>query len=329
MPATKIWAWLREICKKWYPVLAFVFYLWELINLLAIPALILAVPALLVTLIVNAANISPKDLSSFAEPLGNFLGTDTYIILLKYRWPITIACSSAVLLAISAFYTRLRIKWQSMRCLDDILREYRDFLDALRSFTLKSIEKRRMDDSEYTKYINEISADMETFLITSANRMSVLFQSYTRSRCHVSVKLFDPETSLVRTVARDEMSPDNRSSVDENMDWYPYQNNTAFQSILDDKTKSRFVSNHLRVLHLLRKYKNGNPEWKNLYTACVVVPITKNTHANTINRTSVLGFLCVDNRSGGFDKKVCPHLLQSLARLYHFVLIAASAAPKI
>jgi hypothetical protein len=193
----------------------------------------------------------------------------------------------------------------------------------LRQTTIASIKDGKMPRDKYEQYRQEAYATIDRFLITTANRISALFQQVTGRKCHVSIKLFEIEK--IRTVTRDDGAFANRREIDEHMNWYPYKDNTAFERILDDPQVKVFVSNHLLLQNLLGNYKNTNPKWKSLYSACMVVPITKKTHSAEINKDSVLGFLCVDNRSGGFEQKIGLNLLQSFARMYEFVFIASAA----
>ncbi len=308
-----------EKSKTWYPVLAILYYGG------AILAVISAVLVTIATAIVNYANKSQKDLENFVEPFGTLFSPSAYVFLIEHRWAIIIACGTLVMLFAFIFHRRLRRRLDGIYAIDDVAREYCLFLFKLRESTIESIKDGKMSHEQYEEYSNKAYAEVDKFFILSVTRIAALFEQITGNKCHVSVKLFDTESKKIRTRARDDSALTNRAEIDKNLGWYEYSNNTAFLQILDDENAKFFLSNNLRFLSVFKKYKNSNPDWKALYTACMVVPITGKTHGAQINHESVLGFLCVDNLGGGFDKKVGLQLLYSFARMYEFVFIAAAA----
>ncbi|SRR6266478_7905760 len=77
---------------------------------------------------------------------------------------------------------------------------------------------------------------------------------------------------------------------------------------------SKNISNHLQLLWLLRLYRNANDEWRKHYRAVAVAQITTTLHPANLDLLRVYGFICIDNRSGGFDNGVCRELLTHLVR---------------
>lgn len=201
----------RRWAKQWYPTFAVGYYVIGLLSFLGL----LAIPALLVTLLVNFANRSPKDLATFSEPLGRLLSPNAYIFLLVYRWPIMTACLLLISSMVYSAYADQQRKLLSMGLIDDVARQYREFLDRLRSYTLQSMQAGKMEEPQFERYEQNMFADTDDFFVRSANRISVLFGQYTDRRCHVSIKLFDPLAAKVKTVARDSLALENRGSVDE------------------------------------------------------------------------------------------------------------------
>ncbi len=63
-------------------------------------------------------------------------------------------------------------------------------------------------------------------------------------------------------------------------------------------------------------YKNRNYEWSKLYNATIVVPIQANLSGDKRNKNMViLGFLCCDNITGGFDRKEVKDFLAAIGDL--------------
>lgn len=163
------------------------------------------------------------------------------------------------------------------------------------------------------KSYNKLSRQIDEFLRRFTTHICKVFSSYTGKPCHVAIKTLNEEkiTSWVRETS---MSDSTRSSIDEALLSFPYQENTAFTRILDMEKFCYYLNNHLRFSSIINRYKNANPNWKKSYNATLVVPITLKTHPQKINKENVWGFICVDNKGGGFDKAAA-WLLSSFARI--------------
>lgn len=162
----------------------------------------------------------------------------------------------------------------------------------------------------------KIIVEIDTYLRAICGEIQKIFSIYTNSYCHVSVKLYDVDSGQVSTFVRDTMSYVDRSVNDDHVKSYPYTDNTAFKSILENPKIDHFCSNWLRLRHAFGFYKNSHEGWKELYRATIVVPLSFRYHSADINHENVVGFLCVDNRNGNFDSRMCLDILHCFSRVF-------------
>lgn len=222
---------------------------------------------------------------------------------------------------------RTKKKWLGVsEALDDFQRHYGSRISKLiLSYGITEEDLEYLQDELDLDFIMEMMpGELVAFLRDSMAGVSRIFTKYTGRKCHTSLKLFNNNTGVVTTYARDLVSGDRRDGIDECMTSYPYEGNSAFVQILDDENSSAFVSNRLILKSRFGSYKNAHVGWKKFYDASLVVPITANTQGGAINQQNVWGFLCVDNKGGGFDDKECQLLLSSIARIYHNIFVALS-----
>src|ERR1700692_4617475 len=155
--------------------------------------------------------------------------------------------------------------------------------------------------------------DHSTYLCA---RISEMFEILARSKCHTTIKSFDPATGVVKTRARDGLMHNrDRSQADEGSTAFLFDDHTAFSNILVNPRRYMFLSNHLLLRSLFRGYTNKNPDWRGFYRATVVVPITAKRRASEINKNSVLGFITVDSRRGHFTKSTSRLILSLFTEL--------------
>ncbi len=181
-----------------------------------------------------------------------------------------------------------------------------------------------LSDADYEK----MAEDLQNFLTESCAGVSKIFSAFTGKKCHTSIKTYSNETDLISPRARDNIADDLRSGTDEILENYLYKENTAFKNIIDDPNTSSFTNNWLRLSSALGKYRNYNQEWKKHYRATLVVPITEKTMPESIDKNSIWGFLCVDNKGGGFSTGADKYLLSSFARIYLNIFFALSIYKK-
>ncbi|MBS4051432.1 MAG: hypothetical protein KGZ69_09525 [Methylomonas sp.] len=163
--------------------------------------------------------------------------------------------------------------------------------------------------------------------------MAEYFSVITRSECHVSVKVFlndkkGVRSDLLKTFAR---SGDAHSGITKSR-WLldqqtgdkgklNYFKNTAFKSIIDEDDRRYYLQNNLYFQHMVRLYENQNKKWKELYRATLVVPITLANNSDEINKSTVAGFLCIDNKKGRFDRAIALQNAMNFAKIACAIII--------
>lgn len=225
----------------------------------------------------------------------------------------------------------LVIAWACSR-----LRRYWRMRTAIRNsfFTAKAFDALREADQEVSKILDRQRTSRERLNQTVENcyvrtqevlnEISRFYGAYTGRPCHVSLKTFgirEGTASTLTTFVRDsEHRPYERKQIDEELEGFAYGDNTAFAQIIDTP-KEFFVSNHLRLCALLGRYKNRNPHWTDYYSATLVVPLTDQINGEKISLATAIGFLCVDNQGGGFDRGIAVFSGRLFARLLYPVIV--------
>lgn len=157
------------------------------------------------------------------------------------------------------------------------------------------------------------------------NQIARFFSVYTDHESCASLKLFKVKggrrTHFIHTPVRDDQRRSRmRDIVDERYPLYDYRENTAFDMIVNDQDRRWFVANDLLRLEKAGRYVNGRKGWQGDYTATPVVPITDQYESSAIDKHNVIGFLCVDNKGGGFDEQFCAHVMFAFARITYGIL---------
>jgi hypothetical protein len=156
----------------------------------------------------------------------------------------------------------------------------------------------------------------EPYLCRLCDGLSQTFAALTGRSCHGTFKVFDSSSGEVTTIARDQLAHNlHRSETDRALEGYPYTNNSAFKTILDNPSANRYHSNHLKWRAALGLYKNGNRAWRKSYSATMVIPVSDQGQPGAISRDTVLGFLCVDSRAGCFGGQVQRAFLSAYASI--------------
>ncbi|NJD39236.1 MAG: hypothetical protein FIA89_13080 [Geobacter sp.] len=184
----------------------------------------------------------------------------------------------------------------------NIIHEYRNILLYLMADTSL------MSDTEFLS----IQSSFKKYFIFLLANTKELFDIITGDDCSTCIKIFYDETNL-KTFLRDPVSYRTRSEADKRMPLFPYYNNTAFKVIMNkDVSDTYYCCNNLVDD---ADYINTNPRWRHQYNAALVTPIRVAYPTEDGEDSHVLGFICVDNLKGNFDKDVCLNALSAIGDL--------------
>ena len=273
-----------------------------------------------ITAITFAVGYAERFESEFSEFVKRVLDSDYYLFLFSNRYQIIFIFLPLFISYILFIYFRKIYRWKKVcRLLDDFQARYGDQISHLIA-TYGAKRGSIATEDDFAK----MSVELQQFIEGTINEISKIFRAYTGKACHASIKTYSSKTEIITTRARDIISDNRRHSTDEALDNFQYKDNTAFKIILDNPRKWFFKSNHLRLRKLFGLYINKNKEWCKYYRATLVTPITKKSHPEKITKNSVWGFLCVDNKWGGFDGGAAPYLLSSFSRIYVNIFYALS-----
>lgn len=177
---------------------------------------------------------------------------------------------------------------------------------------------------------NESISKSHNFIAHLLNSSKNIFDIYTGDKCAVCIKLFSQNhpshankghltrsEKQVETLARDSTSRTSRCTHVDDKKTYSYKANTAFQKIIDQMDiQNYWFCNDLRSQN---DYFNGNPLWNKYYNATAVIAIAD---PDDVGPERIIGFLCVDNMNGGFEKDVTKLTLSIMANTLYYVLTA-------
>ncbi len=158
--------------------------------------------------------------------------------------------------------------------------------------------------------------ELKIFFMRMLSNIKEVFDVYTGNACAACVKLLSKDD--VSTYLRDDISSRERSRADNSPSLvrsFDYRRNTAFRKILSGAIPAVYYSNDLLGE---KDYENANPDWHKNYSATLVVPI-RFVYDESTGKSSVLGFICVDNKGGGFDD-VSVNILASFADLSFYIM---------
>ena len=108
---------------------------------------------------------------------------------------------------------------------------------------------------------------------------------YSKCAFDISVKRFDKNSNTIYTIA----STDRASSIMDNNIMDKPEENTEFNSILNEHYEYFFVSDIDDFDELIMPYKSSNANWKSFYRSSIVVPITKKQEPFS----HIIGFICI------------------------------------
>ena len=141
------------------------------------------------------------------------------------------------------------------------------------------------------------SEEAEKYLTNALDAVKRTFDEITHDNCACTIKMLNSDGS-VRTYLRDRQCPASRYCADIELPRYPARANSAFRILTcQSHLFTHFVSNNLSADS---GYDNVNPDWMKHYNACLVAAIRPAVTC-LHRRDEIFGFLCVDNRAGGFS----------------------------
>jgi hypothetical protein len=230
-----------------------------------------------------------------------------YLVLFTFN-----ALLVALLIAIFQIF-RSRRRWRF------VVGEIRNSIELHLEFRQR-IAKMKASNSRIERA--RVSTEARGHVIELCGRITQIFEHLLHEQCHTTVKSFSPETGGVSTRARDAMTHNaERVQADEGINSYSYEDNTAFQRILDDENCYMFLSNYLWLRATCGSYKNSNESWMNFYRAAIVLPITRMRNKKKINKDTVIGFLCVDSFRGRFWSRNSRTILLVFVVMIHDVML--------
>ncbi len=207
--------------------------------------------------------------------------------------------------------------------------------DQLRNtiFDLVDVHNKCQSQEERKNFnTSKYEGENRLFYLFLINNVKTIFDILSDSECSVCIKILEQQQSStdlsVKTLLRDSGSYRERDSSNTVIRNYSYEENTAFKNIMSyDIPQNYYVSDNLLSE---RVYENINENWNDYYNATLVCPIRlklEEGEDNSSNIYTVIGFICIDNKKGGFDNRICIQLLASIADsifnhfyLYHKVM---------
>ena len=201
----------------------------------------------------------------------------------------------------------------------------------LLSSTLK--ELRQIFDSRtglssfYSKKYHGIEPEIDLndatqrYVIGLIQRTKTIFDTLTGDNCSVCIKLLsepsvasDARPPMIVKTVRDPLSSATRFFADG--EEFSALENTAFKYIIGEKSRRYFYfNNDLYREYVMGEYENSRPSWPKFYNATAVCAI-KNPSKDGVDE--IIGFLCVDNFKGRFDKEItCETMKMITSSLYY------------
>lgn len=174
---------------------------------------------------------------------------------------------------------------------------------------------------EFYKYSSEV-----------LSHIARLFGRYTGFTCAASIKVFSASKAAKREIDHDKRSPRSPSYVftlardpashyergrayQSGNEIYSYTENSAFFDIIHVSERDGYYFGNDLHGQPVGIYRNSNPKWKDFYDS-VAVSSLKNPTSRAIKQS--IGFLCVDNKGGGFDDRSCRVLLDCCASIVYY-----------
>ena len=168
----------------------------------------------------------------------------------------------------------------------------------------------------------QICHHFEKYMLSLLSNVSSTCAKITQDECSSCIKLC--RESELKTLYRDSISNRTREESDYTQRGqvfvYDRTENYAFELISNPDVKDTFFACDNLKDH--GNYHNSNPNWNKLYNATIVVPIQANLSENKRKKEiHILGFLCCDNMSGGFENKEIKDFLSATGDLLYSLFL--------
>jgi len=210
--------------------------------------------------------------------------------------------------------------------LTNTLKELRKIFDSRTG--LSSFFSKRYQGLDPTVNLEEAT---QRYVVGLLQRVKNIFDTLTGRDCSVCIKLLsDPVSTgsthppmIVKTI-RDPLSSASRFFADD--EEFNALENTAFRYLIGEKSPRYFYyNNDLYRSYLLGEYESSRDSWPEFYNATAVCAIKNPTKDGS---NEIIGFLCVDNFSGGFEREVSCETLKMASTSLYYVFSNLSAIQK-
>lgn len=201
-------------------------------------------------------------------------------------------------------------------------------------------------DYRYCTYVAEydhrngcdaLRREFDAYLSDLLTHAASMFTHYTGTTCAACIKQLVVEaqnTAMSRpddvsadaaelfTQARDAYTRIERGKADRvgsSVRRYSYTQNTAFSSIMraTDDVGLYFTLDKLTEREP-NEYFNVNPNWQKYYDAVAVCALYQPGGDGPMPK--ITGFVCIDNKGGGFDEGPCRQLLECLSSIVYYTI---------
>jgi hypothetical protein len=164
------------------------------------------------------------------------------------------------------------------------------------------------------------------FLDFAVNELEGILTRLTGEKCSVSIKLLVPgpesqdTTPYVRTFFRDKQSFSARDQLYAELEPFSINQNSMMEDLLNSEPTLWWkIENDLARV---AGYRNRRTDFARFFNASAIYLIGD---PNQQDNSSVVGFLCVDNPTNGFDYATTPALLSIFASTVFYCLFGSAA----
>lgn len=202
-------------------------------------------------------------------------------------------------------------------CFHNITHYHRNINARLQQFI-------RNKDDYSDKEILFLLDRFDYYLIVLTSNLQNYFSFVTSDNCSVSIKIVDENKKFVRTFFRDPVNLNKRKKSDNGYtnNKYPILENTAFDIITNPRySNMHFYDNNLEELSKSGRYINSNNNWKDLYNATLVIPISMVLKEKD---RDIIGFITIDNKKGNLATDVNKEFLFGVGDILYNIFIKYS-----